>query len=476
MQLGWQLEFIIATPLLLRYGASASVVSQIWTAGPVALILITGPLTRWSDHYFATGRHGRVPFVGVLNALIFLSLGLVPLCAIIKGEDNTPKLAVLFVLFSVLNGGCNLSSGFQRTCAADLATTSTEGVLGQSFVQSAYTLGGVLAGVIGLIEWGPLLEGTGLEEYQMICILGVSVMLPCYILQLIAIWPSQKRLSEERLLAAATNFITHQIKRPPSPTSTSTSSSPPTPLPSSPISSSSPSISSSSSSSSLGKPVGLWQTLKQMPPVYIHMVLQQLMAWTGLYPCWIFLTAYFACDVYGGDPDATKGSLKATLFDEGQSWGSGAIMWLGVSCFLFTFVNPYLIRVMGYTNSYVACQTFAALAMGAMFFVTDKWYSLVLFLIGIAPAWSANGCVPWVLCDEVLTPVNRGFGMTQLFTLSSLSQPLCGLIVTPFITRSSFRASFLVGGVMTLCSALYAMWLYRGVERRFKEGLISPEL
>jgi len=162
------------------------------------------------------------------------------------------------------------------------------------------------------------------------------------------------------------------------------------------------------------------------------------------------------------------------LFDDGQEWGSGAIMWLGVTSFFVTLVIPVAIKALGYTNTYVLCQCVAGTAMGAMFFVTDKWYSLILYLIGIAPAWAANGCVPWVLCDEVLIPANRGFGITQLFTLSSLSQPLCGLICTPFISRSAFRASFLVGGVLTLCSALYAVWLFRGVEKTRDQKLLLP--
>jgi len=428
----WQIEFVVATPLLVRCGMPTSFVSQIYTPAPIVLLFLTPIMSRWSDKILKNAsalarRWGRVPFVAAIQLLLAISVLAIPFCtglgrrlgdSGVQGQTQTISLAFLAIFLVFIDGTCAFAGGWARTVANDMGTTEANQLTGQNTVSAAQTLGGFLGSLIGAVSEQQLQSvfHTSLDGYKIMFFAGLVSLIPTTLLQCYYSLPDplsfeaavDEEEDEEAVESAAAG-------------------------------------------------------LSSFPTSFWIICLQQLMAWLGIYPVWLFLTAYFAADIYGGDGSAAKGTDEYVKYQDGVSFGSTALAAFSLMSFVVLFVVPWLMNKLGSTFIYAFFQILGSFAMVALYFVKEKWVALAC-VVAIAPLWSVNGALPFTLAANVLKEEDVGTGTNIVYFAGMSAQVVSGLVLGPVVSALQpggfFSSAFLIGGSICLVAGLLSIWLF----------------
>lgn len=194
--------------------------------------------------------------------------------------------------------------------------------------------------------------------------------------------------------------------------------------------------------------------LRSSPPAFVRLCAFQFLAWSGIWPIWIFCTAYFGDHIYGGSSTAESGTPAAVRYDRGVRAGAVALGALSLTCVLWSALHQTVSRRLGRERVYVACQLSAGCALLLLLFTRDSAACIALVAVS-GLAWASNNTTPYEVAAELYAQ-DVGLATSVLYLAQTVPQvfvSLCfGAIVQ--LLGDNFVAPLVIGGCCSVAAGL----------------------
>ena len=210
------------------------------------------------------------------------------------------------------------------------------------------------------------------------------------------------------------------------------------------------------------------EEVHRFPKPFRFLCLQQLLAWLGLWPIWLFATAYFGGSVYSGSPTDPIGSEGREAYDAGVRSGSLACAALGLSSSVVgVMLLPTLSRWLGMRATYVLMQAAGGASILGLYVVRcPVWSTVLVATTGLS--WAANNCVPYAVIqtfcnksdDDSNSEDDIALYTNVLYIVQTLPQLLGAIVLGPIVEAcgGDYAVAMAIAGVCGLLGAVFGVF------------------
>ncbi len=349
IQFGWGLQMANMSAIYQYLGASESDIPLLWLAAPVTGLIVQPIIGYYSDHTWTPlGRRRPYFLVGAILA----SLALIAM-------PNSSSLWMAAGLLWILDASVNVSMEPFRAFVGDLLPERQRKV-GFAMQSLLIGLGAVLSSAL---PW--ILTHLGIAE-------GVSAG---------SVIPRSVHLS---FYLGAAVFITAVLY-----TIITTKEIPPD---------------GTEPRGELNLFRGIWDGLKEMPPVMRRLAVVQFFTWLGLFCMWIYFTPAIARSIFGGTPGSPE-------YQRGVEWGGVCFSTYNGLAFAFSFVLVALakrgVSARAMHRAGLLCAAAGLLSVG----LWRQPEALLISMVLVGLGWATILSMPYALLANAIPAHRMGFYM-----------------------------------------------------------------
>jgi len=177
----------------------------------------------------------------------------------------------------------------------------------------------------------------------------------------------------------------------------------------------------------------------------------QVFTWLGLFSMWLYFGVAVARNVFGAS------SEKSPLYAEGIAWAGLCFAAYSAVCFVFSFVLPGLVRVLGSRKlTHGVCLAAGAAGLVSVGVIQSK-YGLLLSMVGVGIAWTSITSLPYALLAGALPEGKTGTYMGIFNFFIVLPEIFAALALGPVmehVFNNNRVAAVVAGGVFMGIAAL----------------------
>lgn len=370
----------LCTPIMRKVGIPSSLISVVWLIGPVSGFVVQPLIGHFSDECHAKlGR--RRPFIIVGLVGIILGFGLFYFLDIYlamldkKGSKNRAVTILLFIVAMLTTYiSINTLQSPARALIGDVIPQSQQ-MFATTVCSALQGFAAFLPNLIGGLHLVKYTNGIFTDE-QFLFVTSGCIVIICGTVTLIC-------GKEEQL--------THSVK-------------------------------------SKNPFVPIFHAIKNMPTAIFRISMVYFFSWMAYYPFIIETTDFFGSDIFHGNtnPDDSESYGR---YMEGVSFG---MLTIGVSSLLVLLYAPFqslLIKTIGMKWTYASSQLIEAICLFCVFFVTNKYALLAIFLpLGIS--LSIFNSIPFAVVSLNVSIETMGIYMGVLNCFLVVGQQLTNFILT----------------------------------------------
>lgn len=379
-QIAYSVGNSLGTPIMRRVGIPSSLISVVWIIGPLSGFVVQPLVGHFSDQCkLRIGR--RRPFLiagcaGIITGFtIFYFLDKIAEFLSPKGEKNKAISITIFVVAMLTTYiSINTLQGPARALIGDLVPQHQQ--MTATIICSAIQgFAAFLANIIGGFQLAQYTNGVFTDEQFMFLIAGILVII-CSIIT---------------CLSGPEEQLTQDIHK------------------KNPF-------------------VQIFKAVKEMPLSIFRISMVYFFSWMAYYPFIIETTDFFGHDIFNGTPDETDIDGHARYM-KGVSFG---MLTIGVSSALVLLYAPFqsfLTSHIGMKWTYASSQLIEAICLLCVFFVTNKYALLVIFLpLGVS--LSIFNSIPFAVVGLNVSKEKMGVYMGVLNCFLVVGQQLSNFILT----------------------------------------------
>lgn len=204
----------------------------------------------------------------------------------------------------------------------------------------------------------------------------------------------------------------------------------------------------------------IFTAIRTMPPTMRQLALVQFFTWPGLFLMWFYYSSAVAVDVFHAvPPGAVKDAPVDPLYTQGIEFAGLTLSFYNIITFLFAFLLPVLVRLMGRKQTHALCLLFGAAGLISVAGVSDP-NMLFLSMTGVGIAWASILSMPYAMLSGCLPAEKIGvyMGIFNFFIvlpeiIASLS---FGWIMSNVLDNNRMTA-VMIGGVLMVCAAILSL-------------------
>ncbi|KAK8846160.1 hypothetical protein M9Y10_020165 [Tritrichomonas musculus] len=405
-QIAYSVGNSLGTPIMRRVGIPPSLISVVWIIGPLSGFVVQPLVGHFSDQCkFKIGR--RRPFlvagcVGIITGFtIFYFLDKIA-DLITKGKDQKSVKITIFVIAMLTTYiSINTLQGPARALIGDLVPQHQQ-MMATTVCSAVQGFAAFLANIIGGFQLAQYTNGMFTDEQFMFLIAGIFVII-CTIIT---------------FLCGPEEQLTHDVHK------------------KNPF-------------------VQIFRAVKHMPLAIFRISMVYFFSWMAYYPFIIETTDFFGHDIFHGtsNEDDIDGHAR---YMKGVSFG---MLTIGVSSALVLLYAPfqgYLVKKIGMKWTYASSQIIEAICLLCVFFVTDKYALLAIFLpLGVS--LSIFNSIPFAVVGLNVPVETMGVYMGVLNCFLVVGQQTTNFILTSGVGTISNKYFDGKRAPIIGCASLFAL-------------------
>jgi len=194
--------------------------------------------------------------------------------------------------------------------------------------------------------------------------------------------------------------------------------------------------------------------LREMPTTMRELAPVQICTWLGLFCMWLFYVPAVARHVFGAV------DTKSELYAHGVEWGSFAMSFMNITCFVVAFLLPKIAAATSRKTTHALCLICGALGLFSVYIATSPWV-LVVGMIGVGIAWASILSMPYAILSGAIPAARMGLymGIFNFFiVIPEITQALTfGPLIRGIWGTNNPKSPLyvvLIGGVFMLLAAV----------------------
>lgn len=381
VQISYAVQFALVTPQLAMLGVPTAAIPFVWAAGPIAGLIVQPLAGVTSDS--STNRWGRRrPFILVGSILTVLGM-LLLVCA-----SSWPGGALLLTILGlyVMNFAINIMQGPARALIADTVPESQ-----QQFANSMATL---MMGGANLFAYGmgsqDLVSVFPFFGSNFIALFSIGLIFVVLGVTPTLIFAEEKALTDDH--KPKVKFLVFFKK--------------------------------------------ILVAMRTMPRPLLRVCVLYFFCWCAFQPFQLYITDFFGRDVYGGDPNASKGSHSRKEYEEGVRMGSLALMTMSGISLLFSPVQTPSLKAFGIRPNWFVSESIAAICfILPLFLQTPAEAFIYTSFVGVN--FVTFNSIPFALLRACVSPEESGVFMGVMNVYA-----VVGMLISSFLAGSLFMPVF----------------------------------
>ena len=376
-QLAYSVGNSLGTPIMMRVGIPSGLISVVWLIGPLSGFIVQPIVGHFSDQCKAKiGRRRPFIIVGCIGIVLGFSIlyFLDDIANLFSPNSSKSQIPVFIVGMLITYININTLQGPARALVGDLVPAKQQ-MLATTTCSAIQGFAAFLANIIGGFRLSKYTNNMFTEEQFMFLCASILVII-CTVITLVC-------AKEEQL--------TQDVHR-------------------------------------INPFVRIFKAVKDMPKPIFRIAMVYFFSWMAYYPFIIETTDFFGKDIFHGTSDKSD----AAGYDNYQEGVSFGMLTVGISSGLVLIYAPFqslLIKYIGIKWTYASSQIIEAICLVTVFFVTNKYLLLVIFLpLGIS--LSIFNSVPFAVVGLNVTIDKMGIYMGVLNCFLVVGQQLSNFILS----------------------------------------------
>ena len=192
-----------------------------------------------------------------------------------------------------------------------------------------------------------------------------------------------------------------------------------------------------------------WYAFKDMPSIMSQLAKVQFFTWLGIFCFFLYFPPAVARNIFGAT------SQDSIVYSDGIEWAGLCFSVFNTVCIGFSFLLPYLARIMGRQITHCLCLLCGGVSLISLLVIEDQ-YLLLLAMVGLGIAWASALVMPYAMLTGAIPPQRRGIyqGIFNFFiVLPEIAVSLCFGWVMSYFLHDNRLMAVVLGGVFLIIGA-----------------------
>lgn len=200
----------------------------------------------------------------------------------------------------------------------------------------------------------------------------------------------------------------------------------------------------------------MFQLLKHVPPVFIHLSIVQFFTWLAFITLWIYFTPAITQHIFGAT------NINSKEYYHGANWVGVCFAVYNFVALIYSLLLKKLINTFGRLRVHIFSLFCGAVGLVSLLAASQSWH-LLPGMVGVGMAWTSLMAIPYNILVDAVEPEHRGFYLNVFSYCISLPKIfgalLLGVIIGAVFGGKAIYA-ILLAAFFFLIASLYIVFLF----------------